>query len=348
MTNQEIATKVVGELTSTLLGGNSNALVNLGTSNTQAYETYLRGRYLIFRDSDDPQAQNEADQLFQRAIDLDPDFALAWYGQFFVMSFRQRGGQIGYHEGATQLRLLADKLVSMDPELAESQIAYGRSATVDLRWIDAETAYRKAIQLNPGGIGALQSLGELLSVLDRPEEGLEYALEALLRDPLDLRALGAVTAVYSWLGQCEKAEDITKRALSLSAGASRFNGRVGQCLSLFTNDSARSIEWFEKESLGFMKNTGLAIAYHQLGDQEKAQHYLEALIEADGDAAAYQYAQIFAQWGETEKALDALEKAWEIGDAGFVLMKRDKHLVPLRQEPRYLALLEIWKGATDR
>jgi len=89
---EEIATRVARELTSTLLGDTAGQLVHQSTSNTQAYEAYLRGRYLFVRNPDDIQVQNEAEQLFQRALDLDPQFILAWYGQFGVLNFRQRDG----------------------------------------------------------------------------------------------------------------------------------------------------------------------------------------------------------------------------------------------------------------
>ena len=344
---EEIATRVVSELTSTLLGSESGPFVSLGTKNTQAYEAYLRGRYLFTRNPDDPQVQNEAEQLYRRAIELDPDFVLAWYGQFFVISYRKRSGGIEYREGAAQMQQLADKMIAMNPEIAEVHIAYGRAKLVSMHWSEAEAAIRKAVRLNPGNVDALFALTGMLAVLDKPEKALEYALEALSRDPLDLQALGAVSTAYSLLGQCEKVEEITKRALSLSCEAGRFNGRVGLCWGLYQEDHLRSAEWYEKEPLSFMKDTGLAIAYNKLGQQEKAQHYLETLVESKGDAASYQYAQIYAQWGETEKALDALEHAKEIGDTGLILMYRDKNLEPLRQEPRFIALLEFWKGSAD-
>ena len=201
--------------------------------------------------------------------------------------------------------------------------------------------------LNPGSIGALGSISTLLVILERNDESLVYAKEALERDPLNLQALSAVSMAYTYLDECEEAEEIAKRALSLSSEASRFNGHVGICWALGHDDFARSIEWYEKEPLAFMGLTGLAIAHNKLGEQDKAQHYLDELIAANGESASYQYGQIYAQWGQTEKALDALEHALEIGDTGFVLLNGDKNLSSLHQEPRFIALMEIWRGSSE-
>lgn len=341
---EEIAGKVVGELTSTLLGEDTEPLVNLGTNNTQAYELYLRGRYMFDRNPDDPVIALEAEQFYQHALELDPRFTLARFGQFLVASYRQRGGEIDFQEGATQLRQLSEKMIAMDPNLAESHIAYARSTLVDRRWSASEAANRQALVLNPGSIEALDSLSGLLVITKQAEEGLVYAMEAVERDPLNLTALRSAVIALSSLGRCEESEEIAKRALSISSSASRFRSNVGFCLASFRNDYARAIEWHEKETLNFMRGTGLAIAYNKLGQQEKAQHYLDELRKSDGDAASYQYGEIYAQWGEAEKALDALEHALEIGDAGFILLNVDKRLEPLHQEPRYKALLEIWKN----
>jgi adenylate cyclase len=345
---EEIAKRVANELTSTLLGESSEQIVNLGTSNTQAYEAYLRGRYLFVRSPDSIPAQDEAEQLFQHALDLDPKFTLAWFGQFEVLSYRQRNGSVDYQEGAAQMRELADRMIAMDPELLEAHVALGRTASIELNWKEAEAAYNQALVLNPGDIIALNVFSGLMTVLDRNNEALEYALQALARDPLDLRTLLSVTTAYGLLGECNKAMDVATRALSLMPEAGRVRGRVGNCLVIFQDEYQRAMELYEKEPVGFVRLTGLAIAHNKLGHQDKAQQYLDEQIKAYGDAASYQYAQIFSQWGETEKALDALEKAWEIGDTGFVHMFMDRHLDPLREHPRFLALLDKWRDPAAR
>lgn len=351
---EEIATRVVSELTSaleltsTLPGDASGPLVYLGTSNAQAYEAYMRGRYLFIRNPDNTRVQNEADQLYQRALDLDPQFTLARFGQFSVLSRRQRSGVMNYQEGATQMRELADSLVAMDPLLPESHVALARAALIEMKWSESETALRQALKLSPGNINVSTSLAGLLQLLNRGNEGLDFALKALNRDPLSLLALNSAARSYGLLGQCEEAEDLVQRAMSLAPGTGRFNSSLANCWMFQHQDYMKAEGLFENEPIGFLKQTGLAVVYNKLGQQDRAQKYLDELVEKNGESASYQYAQIYAQWGETEKALDALEHAREIGDTGFVLLNMDKHMSPLADEPRFIALLEKWRDPSKR
>ncbi len=345
---EEIATRVVGELSSALLGDSTEKLVHTDTTNTQAYEAYMRGRYLFLRDPDDVQLQDEAEQLFQRALELDPDFTLAWFGQFGVMNYRHRAGSIDYKEGAIQLRNLADKMIDMDPNLPESHLAVSRVSMIEMKWSEAEAAIKQALLLSPGDIEALNDMSGLMMVLNRKDEAMEYALEAQARDPLNLRSLTNVRNAYGLLGRCDEAAEVTGRALSLVPGASRYNGGLANCWMMRQGETKKAIELFNKEPLAFIRLTGLAIAYDKLGDRARAQQALEELITVEADDASYQYAQIYAQWGETEKALDALEHAWEIGDPGTILLNTDIHMDPIRDQPRFISLLEKWWDPSKR
>jgi len=150
------------------------------------------------------------------------------------------------------------------------------------------------------------------------------------------------------MGQCAEATDVTARALSLVPESGRFNGRLGNCWLISQGNYEKAAELYEKEPVNYIRLTGLAIALNRLDQQDKAQQYLDELIDSNGERASYQYAQIYAQWGEIEKGLDALEHAWEIGDTGIVLTNMDWFLNPLRDEPRFHVLLEKWRDPSKR
>lgn len=344
---EEIATRVANELVSTLLGNTEEELVHLDTDNVQAYEAYLRGRYLFERNTDDVETQQEAQRLFEHSLSLDPQFTLAWYGLFRVLNFRQRNGSIDYQEGAVQMREMAEKMVAMDPKLPESHVALGRVATIEMNWPEAEAAFNQALLLSPGNVNALNALSGLLNLLERNDEALEIGSKALERDPLNLRALISVTSAYSFMGQCEDAEQIMSRALSLAPDVGRFHNRLAICYFL-DGRVEKALEHSEKETVKFARLTGLAIGHNKLGQQDKAQQYLEELIDSYGEQASFQFGEIYAQWGETEKALDALEHAWEIGDSGVVLLNMDGFLDPIRDQPRFKVLMEKWQDPAKR
>lgn len=345
---EEIANRVVGELSSALLGDGTEPLVNLGTNNAEAYEAYLHGRYLFLRSPDDQQVWDEVERLYRHALELDPQFTLAWFGIFEASDFRRRGGSIDYKQGAIELRKIADKMLAMDSKLAETHVALGRTALVEMRWPEAELAYNRALALSPGNLNAINSLSSLMGVLGKKEEKLVFALRALARDPLDLRALLNTTVAHANLGHCADAAEITRKALNLVPQASRFHGVLAHCWQFHQADYAKAIDLYAKEPLDFMKETGLAIAYNKLGQQGKAQQHMDQLIADNGEAASFQYAQVYAQWGEPEKALDALERAWDINDAGILTMNADEFLSPIRQHPRFIALLEKWWDPSKR
>jgi tetratricopeptide (TPR) repeat protein len=82
----------------------------------------------------------------------------------------------------------------------------------------------------------------------------------------------------------------------------------------------------------------LALTYQKLGKRAEAQAMLAEYQAVAGDAAAYQYAEIYAQWGNVAKALECLDTAVRMRDPGFALLKWDPLLDPLRKEPRFQAI----------
>jgi tetratricopeptide (TPR) repeat protein len=82
----------------------------------------------------------------------------------------------------------------------------------------------------------------------------------------------------------------------------------------------------------------LAVTYDKLGRHADAEAMLAKLRALNGDSSAYQYAEIYAQWGDTAKALEGLDTAVRVGDPGLVQLKTDRLLDPLRTEPRFQAI----------
>jgi tetratricopeptide (TPR) repeat protein len=90
----------------------------------------------------------------------------------------------------------------------------------------------------------------------------------------------------------------------------------------------------------------LAVVYHKLGRQTDAETMLAKLKAALGDDDAYQYAQIYAQWGDASKALQWLDRALKLRDAGLADLKTDPLMDPLRNEPRFQAIERSLKFPT--
>jgi tetratricopeptide (TPR) repeat protein len=87
----------------------------------------------------------------------------------------------------------------------------------------------------------------------------------------------------------------------------------------------------------------LAIVYDKLSRNADAEAQLSKLKATGGDTNAYQYATIYAQWGDRAKALEWLETAWRLRDSGLENIKTDPLLDPIRQEPRFQAVMRELK-----
>jgi tetratricopeptide (TPR) repeat protein len=91
----------------------------------------------------------------------------------------------------------------------------------------------------------------------------------------------------------------------------------------------------------------LALAYHKLGRQADAETALARFQALEANAGAYAYATIYAQWGNTPKALEWLETALRLRDPQLIFLKNDPLLDPLRQEPRFKAIMRELKFPSD-
>jgi hypothetical protein len=80
------------------------------------------------------------------------------------------------------------------------------------------------------------------------------------------------------------------------------------------------------------------VVYDKLGRHADAEADLAKLKAAQGETAAYQYATIYAQWGDRASALEWLETAWRLRDEGLEYFKTDSLMDPLHQEPRFRAI----------
>jgi tetratricopeptide (TPR) repeat protein len=158
-------------------------------------------------------------------------------------------------------------------------------------------------------------------------------------DPLSLEVMRWKSFVMHRMGDCEGTEEVMQRAMEIEPGVGRFRYYVAMCLFETTGKLERALPLAEAEPLGFLRYTALAIFYHVLGKPQEAQQQLDAMLLDSGDSAAYQYGQVYAQWGETDRALTWLETAVRIRDPGILQVANDRLFIPLRDEPRFQQVL---------
>jgi serine/threonine-protein kinase len=335
---QEIAEQVAAALSVTLLG--ESAATAGGTQNAAAYQAYLRGAHVFRRAPDDLDSLQAARVYYEQALALDPDYISPWYGLYEYWDRMNRNGHEDLDISAAEMQAHADKLEQLAPGSVEALLAQARSSLLALDWPQAITRFREARDRYPGNVDTNINYASVLFILNHPEEALAAVKTGVSLDPLSLEALIRLNNIETQLGYCSDVRSNAERALEIEPDAGRVRGYVGYCFLISGEDSAEAMTWLDQEPVGFMRRTGRAIALHRLGRQQEAQRELELMMTDYGNTASYQYAQVYAQWGESEAALGWLQTALEVHDPGILYIGVDHMLDPLRHEGRFRDLLQ--------
>jgi TolB-like protein/Flp pilus assembly protein TadD len=179
----EISTAIAKALEATLSPREQQRLADIPTENLAAYNAYLRGRqFMARRSSEDLTA---AKQEFERAVALDPDYALAWVGIADVSRLLTQYSTIDPRELMAQQEGAVEKALAIDSELGEAQIALATIREDQGRVEEADAAFRHGIELSPNYVSGYHWYGGFLDqAVDRREEAVEYLDKALELDPL--------------------------------------------------------------------------------------------------------------------------------------------------------------------
>ena len=187
--------------------------------------------------------------------------------------------------------------------------------------------------------------GAFAVLMGRTEAGITAARRALALDPLNRANAGSLGAVLLIARQYDKALAAYLDALALDPEWPDLYASRGLAYYLL-GDFERARASCESKPDYFVSQQCLAVTYDKLGRHSDAEAELAKLKAALGDAAAYQYAEIYAQFGNRAKALEWLETALRLRDPGLVNLKTDPLMDPLRQEPRFQAVMRELKFPT--
>lgn len=334
----EIASAVAGALEITLLANAGGKLAVGGTRNPKAYDAYLRGRY-------GESVQDEAGlrtslTALDEAITLDPNYAQAQAFRADVLM--QLAGMYTPDPKEkerlnTEARASADKAVKMAPELGLAHATLGTvlsSTTTDYAAIDA--AYKRSIALEPNNAELLLGYASYAALFGRPD-ALAAAKRVVSLDPLRVGAQANLGVVLFYARRHDEAAAAFREAARLGNNRLNINWMGQNELAAGRPDAALPL--CERDPDFWYDQVCLAMTYHALERKEDAARMLQRMQAAQGDGAAYQYAEVYAMWGETGEAMKWLNKAVELGDGGLLAIKTDPFLDPLRKLPQFQAIV---------
>ena len=337
----EIATAVASALRLSLLDNTAQKIDPGGTRNPQALISYLRGRRDLGTAGD---AKGFATAMadFDEALQLDPGYARAYAARSITWSLTA-----GFTPSAQQRPTLlaksqtdARQAISLAPELADGYSALGLYDEGTLNPVAALAGYARATELAPGNADALAAFGVLSVNLGRTDQGLAALRRAVTLDPLNARPamlLGTALSLARRYPEALQAFDVAQ-----SLDAPNVRGLRGILQYIMGNDDG-ALASCQVEPPDVIALECQALVYYRLARSADAQAALQRLKSEYQDAAAYQYAEICAQWGDTPAALAWLERALQLGDTGLIFLKADALLDPLRAEPRFQAVMRKLK-----
>jgi TolB-like protein/tetratricopeptide (TPR) repeat protein len=334
----EIATAVAGALKVTLLGDVAAKVELGGTRNPAAFDAYLQGEKAL-------SAVAEAKDLpaaiaaYTEAIRLDPHYALAFAARSLALSYAagEAVTEAAVREGLDKAQADARQALALAPDLAQAHLALAYVAESTLDFTQANEAYERALALAPGNARVLHDSGEFAAYMGHFDAGVTATRRAAVLDPLSRGSHQVLGEALYAARRYEEAVEAFAEVISLDPDYKASYALRG--LAYYgLGDLERARASCETKADYWASQWCLAVIYDKLGRHADADAVLAKYRAAEGDAAAYQYATIYAQRGNRAQALEWLETAMRLRDPGLIYMKTDPLFDPLRQEPRFQAI----------
>jgi TolB-like protein len=343
---EELAASIVDALAVPLGVAEARGLYLGGTSDVEAYELYLRGRqrWATRNISELHLAISE----FESALARDSSFALAWSGladAIDALAWREPESQDLVPRGLAAAR----RSIALEPQLAEGHASLGiLLAEFALDYAGAEESLRRAVELKPGYAAARHFYGATLRNAGRVEEAMEQHREAARLDPLSGVIQNDYAATLAAARRWREAARQTERAINVPQPdpAAYFLQVTKAHRFGVTSDQAADAAEAWARMWGVPNPAGWRVVGAGIVDSTQRPAGLEELGRRSAGVDRGEWyrhralAQLWLAYGEHERALDHLERAFEADDPTLVTLGIDPNWDPLRQDPRFLRIIE--------
>jgi TolB-like protein/DNA-binding winged helix-turn-helix (wHTH) protein/Tfp pilus assembly protein PilF len=339
-----ISEQVARALMLKLTGEEQVRLTRRYTDNTEAYQAYLRGRY--FWNKRTEKSFENGIKYFRQAIELDPNYALAYAG--LADSYLLLGSYSFQPptDAMLKARTAALKALEIDDTLAE---AHTSLAVVKYRydwdWSGAEREFKQAIELNLNYPTAHYWYAHFLVQMERFDEAMAEAKQALALDPLSLITNHIVGLIFYYVRQYDQAIEQYRKTLDLDPNfdaARLFLGRAYVQKGMYTEAIAELQKAIGLNEDNLRITAALGHAYAVSGRGGEAQKVLNKLKELSKRryVPPFDVALIYAGLGEKDEAFAWLEKAYEERAVRrFLFLKIEPAFDGLRSDSRFQDLL---------
>jgi adenylate cyclase len=346
----DVSSKISEHLKLKLTGQQITKISEQSTSDPEAFELYLRGRYLWTKFT--AEDQRKSIEYFKRAIEKDPDYSLAWAGLADAYGAMATNGYITPSEGFPTSKTAALKAITLQPELAEGHHALGATLFFyDRDWNGAEKEFQQAIRLNPNFVDAYCVYSYLLSSQGRNKDAIPKVRKAVELDPLNLKSMSDLSyGLYlsrdfdGSLAQINKVLELDKNY------ETALNTLVYVYLEkrMFDRAIETGLRAVKVSQGSGIELATLGYAYGVAGREKESKELLKELKEIKEKKVQYvsdfYLGHIYTGLGEKDLAFEWLMKScvnWQ-GDWGMIFINAP-YSDSLRDDPRFAELLRCMK-----
>jgi tetratricopeptide (TPR) repeat protein len=314
----------------------------LQNPSSAAQDLYIRGRYLMDRQSEP--AMRQSIDCFQQAVAIDPQFAAAFAGLADAHNLLAQYGYISPRDGMEQARRAAQRALDIDPALAEAHVSLAAILEAyDWNWPAAEREYRRAIELNPALPAAHLWYGMFLRDQDRLEEALPELRRAEQLEPLSVLASMNLAHAFLMAGDSSAALERALRAVDLDpdlASASLLLATVYRKRS-DTSGADAALARARGLSAGNPHAVALlACAYARKGNRQEGLRLYGELqqLASHRYVSPFDLGNLSLVLGDENRAVAQFEEAYRQRSAGMVFL-RNERAAWMQHSPRMLSII---------
>jgi TolB-like protein len=311
----QIAQAIAEQLEAVITTKEKKLIEKIHTANLEAYDAYLKGEFHLrkFTAND----LDTAIHYFELAKEIDPEYALAYSGICDVWEYRQQDGFVSPIEAGPNATVAIMKALELDSTSAEVQCSLGSRKTWGLwDWKGGESAFKKAIALNPNHALTHAFYSHLLNILGRPEEAMEQIEIALKLDPMNPFIITFYGVDLEIIRRYDESIKAFHEALKIEPGYNFAMGNLWGTLTVSRNyteawELLKSInkndtDMFQALEHGYSEGgyKGALISQARLDELRLKTQYINPT----------DIVNIYALAGENDKAIYWLERAYEVRD----------------------------------
>ena len=339
-----ISQKVADSLALRLSREEKNRLARRYTENVEAYQLYLTGRYHL--DKLIPPEIRTAIGFFQQAIDLDPNYALAYFGLAQANRSLAITSDVPSKDCLPQAKAAAKRALEIDDSLAEAHASLSFTLIwFDWNWADGLREAERALALNPNSAFVHLAYGHVLSDLGRHKEAIAEVARARDLEPVFLliRALEGMFFLHA--GRDDEALAKLQKALELDPNFWITHLTLGKVYIQQRRYPEAIAEFSKARELSHGNSEAIASVGYVAAladDKTKARVVLDELknLSKQHYIPPVNIALVYNGLGDQNEALSWLEKACEDRDVRLTLLKVDPRWDSFRSNPRFVAILK--------